>query len=132
MTISSKITALTAATVIGVSSMLPLTAFAEELGSIPNSSSSAEAARDVGPGIDPGTTGSIADASPVTVKRIDALEDDEARQFENISQDRLAAAQQELQSNPGLVTELQSKGVQLNNVVDVQTFGNGGVLVYVR
>ena len=66
------------------------------------------------------------------MQRIDALEDDAARQFENISADQLAAAQQELQSNPGLVSELQAKGVQLNNVVDVQAFSNGGVLVYVR
>jgi hypothetical protein len=134
MPITSKFTALAAASAIAVASIFPVSAFAQNAGSIPNSSGSAEASEMIEPGagIDQGTTGSIAPASSITVKRIDALENDEARQFENLSQDQLAAAQQELQANPGLVSELQAKGVQLNNVVDVQTFGNGGVLVYVR
>jgi hypothetical protein len=127
-----------AASIFAVSGFALAPSFAEQLGSIPSSSSSAAAA--VAPSSDynrPGQidnvrTGSIAAASPVTVKRIDALESDEARQFENISAGQLAAAQEKLQANPGLVSELQAQGVQLNNVVGVQTFSNGGALVYVR
>lgn len=138
MPITSKLTALAAATAIAAATLLPAAAFAQELGAVPSSSGSAAAARnytsdgDSSVPIDDVRTGSIAAASPVTVKRIDALENDEARQFENLSQDQVSAAQQELQANPGLVSELQAKGVQLKNVVDVQTFSNGGALVYVR
>jgi hypothetical protein len=134
MSNTSKFTALAAASAIAVASIFPVSAFAQDAGSIPSSSGSAAASQIIEPGvgIDQGTTGSIAPASRVNVKQIGALENDEARQFENITADQLAAAQQKLQDNPGLVSELQAKGVQLNNVVDVQTFGNGGVLVYVR
>jgi hypothetical protein len=128
-----KSTLIAAASIFAVSSFALAPSFAEELGSIPSSSSSAAAAdHNIRGQLDNMRTGSIAAASPVTVKRIDALENDEARQFENISAGQLAEAQQELQANPGLASELQAQGVQLNNVVDIQTFSNGGALVYVR
>jgi hypothetical protein len=127
-----------AASIFAVSGFALAPSFAEQLGSIPSSPSSAAAAAAPSADyrmrgqLDNVRTGSIAAASPVTVRRIDALENDEARQFENISADQLSAAQQELQANPGLASELRAQGVQLNNVVDIQTFSNGGALVYVR
>jgi hypothetical protein len=137
MTKTSKLTAFAAASAIALAGLLPVSAFAQETGSIPSSSSSAAAAAinsddNMPAGLDDSAPGRIAAASPVTVKRIDALENDQARLYENISADQLAATQQELQANPGLVSELQAKGVQLNNVVDIETFSNGGALVYVR
>jgi hypothetical protein len=135
---TSKSALIAAASIFAVSGFALAPSFAEQLGSIPSSSSSAIAAGTISSddntpaGLDKIRTASIAAASPVTVKRIDALENDEARQYENISADRLAATQQELQANPGLVSELQAQGVQLNNVVDIETFSNGGALVYVR
>jgi hypothetical protein len=127
-----------AASIFAVSGFALAPSFAQEVKVIPGLSSSATAGRttssdDNAPSqIDNVRTGSIAAASPVTVKRIDALDNDAARQYENISADNLAATQQELQANPGLVSELQAQGVQLKNVVDIQTFSNGGALVYVR
>jgi hypothetical protein len=123
MTNTSKITALFAASTIAAASLLSGTAFAQVTGAIPNSPSAVEA--DTG-------MGTRAQGSPVTVKRVDALENDEMRRYENISADEIAAAQQEIASNPALAAELQAQGVQLNNVVDIQTFSNGGALVYVR
>jgi hypothetical protein len=127
-----------AASVFAVSGFTLAPSFAQDVKAIPGLSLSVKDGRtassdDNAPSqIDNVRTGSIAAASPVTVQRIDALENDEARQYENISADRLAAAQEKLQSTPGLISELQAQGVQLNNVVGVQTFSNGGALVYVR
>ncbi len=126
MTKTSKLTAFAAASAIAVASMLPVAAFAQETGAIPNSSTSAEAAKDIG------VAGTGQAASPVIVQRIDGLENDEARAFENLTADQVAAAQQEITANPALAAELQSQGVQLNNVVDVITFPDGNALVYVR
>lgn len=138
MLTTPKSALIAAASIFAVSSFALAPSFAEQLGSIPSSSSSAIAAGTLSTSdypsgqLDNVRTGSIATASPVTVQRIDALENDDARQYENISADRIAAAQEKLQATPGLISELQAKGVQLNNVVDVQTFSNGGALVYVR
>lgn len=44
----------------------------------------------------------------------------------------LQQAQAEIQSQPGLADALASKNVQLENVVHVQTAGNGGKIVYVK
>ena len=123
MTKLSKITNIFAASTIVAASILSSAAFAQETGSIPNSLASAEAEAAMGP---------MVKGSPITVTRIDALEDDEARRFENMSTDQLAAVQEELTFSPALTAELQAQGVKLSDVVDVQRFSNGGALVYVR
>jgi hypothetical protein len=133
MTISSKLTAFAAASAIAAASLMPVAGFAQETGTVSPSSSSLDANKSINEQTSqPEGLPDSAAASQITVTRIDSLEEGEASQFQNISQDRLAATQQELQANPGLVSELQAKGVQLNNVVDIQAFPNGGVLVYVR
>ena len=44
----------------------------------------------------------------------------------------LEQTQAELQSEPGLADALLAKNVQLQNVVHIQTAGNGGKIVYVK
>jgi hypothetical protein len=138
MPITSKFTALAAATAIGVTSILPITAFADNVRDTASSPPSVteglavESDSIVSGEVDQITTGSIAEPTKIIIKRISALENDEALQFDNISQDQLAAAQEKLQANPSLASELQAEGVQLNNVVSVETFNDGGALVYVR
>ena len=44
----------------------------------------------------------------------------------------LEQAQVELQSDPGLTSALTAQNVQLQNVVHIQTAGNGGKIVYVK
>jgi hypothetical protein len=133
MTISSKLTAFAAASALAAVSIAPVAGFAQETGSVSSSTSAIDANEsvDAETSVPEGLPESAA-ASQINIKRIDALEEGEASQFQNITEDQMAAAQQELQANPGLVSELEAKGVQLNNVVDIQAFPNGGVLVYVR
>jgi hypothetical protein len=134
MTISSKLTTFALASALAATSLAPVAGFAQETGSVSPSSSSV---LDTNESVTEETSQpeglpDSAAASQINIKRIDSLEEGEASQFQNISQDQLAAAQEELQANPGLMSELQAKGVQLNNVVDIEAFPNGGVLVYVR
>ena len=76
-------------------------------------------------------TGSINPAN-VTVQRIDALNNDEQRSYDNLSADQLAMAQEKISANPSLVSALNAQGVQLKNVVKVIEFPNGSALVYQR
>jgi hypothetical protein len=138
MPITSKLTALAAATIFSVTSVLPMAAFADNDRDVPSSPSvgtpgiAIDSDTNVSGEIDQTTTGSIAEPTKIIIKRISALENDEALQFENVSQDQLAAAQAKLQANPELASQLQADGVQLNSVVSVETFNDGGALVYVR
>ncbi|MFC3076385.1 hypothetical protein [Shinella pollutisoli] len=84
------------------------------------------------------STGSIG-ADNVQVIYLSALENDDsqASTFAMLSSKvndpaALEQAQAEIQSEPGLADALVSKNVQLQNVVHVQTAGNGGKIVYVK
>ena len=77
-------------------------------------------------------TGSIGAGSSVIVQRIDALENNQKEQFENISTGQYAAVQEKLSANPSLVSALKQQGVQLNNVVGIVEFANGNALAYLR
>lgn len=84
------------------------------------------------------STGSIS-ADSVNVVTISSLEADDSNRGEA---DRLKLkandpstmekVQSELQSEPGLVEALTAKNVQLENVVEIQTSGDGGKVVYVK
>jgi hypothetical protein len=133
MTISSKLTTFALASALAATSLAPVAGFAQETGSVSPSSSVLDTNESITEETSqPEGLPDSAAASQINIKRIDSLEEGEASQFQSISQDQLAAAQEELQANPGLMSELQAKGVQLNNVVDIEAFPNGGVLVYVR
>ena len=104
---TSKITALAAASMIALTGLMAAPSFAQ-------------------------VTGSIAPATDVIVQRVDALDNTERTQFDNISNAQLSQAQDKLASNTSLSSQLQSQGVQLKNVVKVIEFSNGGALVYLR
>jgi hypothetical protein len=53
-------------------------------------------------------------------------------QFAHPTQATTASAQSELQSDPQLLASLETRSVQLNNVVAIDTAANGGKIVYVR
>lgn len=84
------------------------------------------------------STGSIG-AGNVQIVYLPAMENDNAQRntfamMEAKSKDvnALEQAQAEIQSEPGLAEALLSKNVQLQNVVHVETAGNGGKIVYVK
>jgi hypothetical protein len=53
-------------------------------------------------------------------------------QFANPTEATTAAAQNEIQTDPQLLASLETRNVQLNNVVAIDTAANGGKIVYVR
>jgi hypothetical protein len=76
-------------------------------------------------------TGSINPVN-VIVQRIDALNNDEKRTYENLSPDQLSMAQEKISANPSLVSALTAQGVNPKDVVKVIEFPNGSALVYQR
>ncbi|MEW9614819.1 hypothetical protein AB3G45_13410 [Shinella sp. S4-D37] len=84
------------------------------------------------------STGSIA-ADDVNVVTLSSLEADDSKRGEA---ERLSLkandpitmekVQAELQGEPGLVEALTAKNVQLQNVIEIQTAGDGGKVVYVK
>lgn len=84
------------------------------------------------------STGSIA-SDDVNVVTLSSLEADDSKRGEA---ERLSLkandpitmekVQAELQGEPGLVEALTAKNVQLQNVIEIQTSGNGGKIVYVK
>lgn len=84
------------------------------------------------------STGSIS-ADNVNVVTLSSLEADDSKRGEA---ERLSLkandpitmekVQAELQGEPGLAEALASKNVQLQNVIEIQTSGDGGKVVYVK
>ena len=84
------------------------------------------------------STGSIA-SDDVNVVTLSSLEADDSKRGEA---ERLSLkandpitmekVQAELQGEPGLAEALTAKNVQLQNVIEIQTSGNGGKIVYVK
>jgi len=84
------------------------------------------------------STGSIG-ADNVQVVYLSALENDDAQRSTFAMMARkandmnaLEQAQADIQAEPGLAEALLSRNVQLQNVVQVDTAGNGGKIVYVK
>jgi|GEM_PF-785327 hypothetical protein len=84
------------------------------------------------------TTGSIAVEDNVTVVQLSSLNDSDSRgEFDRLSliandPAQVQQAQTEISADPNLAANLQSKNVQLQNVIHIQTAANGGKIVYVR
>ncbi|MCL6708570.1 hypothetical protein M8R20_16375 [Pseudomonas sp. R2.Fl] len=84
------------------------------------------------------TTGSIAVDDNVTVVQLSSLNDSDDRgEYDRLSQiandpAQVQQAQAEVSADANLAAVLQSKNVQLQNVIQVQTAANGGKIVYVR
>lgn len=53
-------------------------------------------------------------------------------EFRNPSSDVTTKAQAEIQADPALMTALEDKSVELENVVAIDTAANGGKIVYVK
>lgn len=53
-------------------------------------------------------------------------------QFANPTEATTAAAQNEIRTDPQLLASLETRSVQLDNVVAIDTAANGGKIVYVR
>lgn len=84
------------------------------------------------------STGSIAtdDVNVVTLSSLEA-DDSKRGEAERLSLKAndpitMEKVQAELQGEPGLVEALTAKNVQLQNVIEIQTSGNGGKIVYVK
>lgn len=84
------------------------------------------------------TAAVMAEQTNVSVVRIDSLNNDAGRsdydRLTKLSNDTSAMteAQAMVSADPMLVAALESKNVQLTNVVHVQTAADGGKIVYVR
>ncbi len=84
------------------------------------------------------TAAVMTEQTDVSVVRIDSLNNDSGRseydRLTKLSDDTSAMteAQAMVSADPMLVAALESKNVQLNNVVHVETAANGGKIVYVR
>ena len=53
-------------------------------------------------------------------------------EFRNPTSDLTAQAQAEIQADPALMTALEDKNVEIQNVVAIDTAANGGKIVYVK
>ncbi len=53
-------------------------------------------------------------------------------EFRNPTSDMTTQAQAEIQADPALMTALEDKNVEIQNVVAIDTAANGGKIVYVK
>ena len=67
-----------------------------------------------------------------SVVRIDLLDDNEATNVGAWAAYEAGAVQQAVRSNASLVSDLQAKHVQINNIVAASETANGSVIFYLR
>src|SRR3546814_8962489 len=85
----------------------------------------------------PISTTAMADDMVSIVNITEASDSDDAttqipEELRNPTSDVTAQAQAEIQADPALMTALEDKNVEIQNVVSIDTAANGGKIVYVK